>query len=926
MKILIISLCLLFQLLSVSGQKSNLTIQLDSILFRDMVDTLEKVVPVKIYHAGRWTDSLYLSLDAGDEFFEDAFGRSLRREGFSFIITEGNKLILSKGYQIKTGFMDEYRDFLKRSQVRTDTIRYMKMPLADEETGIGDESRIFRLGKPSAARDGEKVALSGNIFNITEGQALQGAIVYIEKLKAGAMTNEAGYYSISIPAGQYQVEYRMVGMRTARRNVIIYSDGTLDVGLAESANQLGEIVVSANRGNIVRNVSMGIEKIDVKMLRQIPMGMGEADIVKSSLMLPGVQTVGEASGGFNVRGGSSDQNLVLLNNAPVINSSHFFGFFSAFNSDMISDVTLYKSGMPARFGGRLSSVMDISLLEGNSEKLKVSGGISPVTGRLMVEGPIVKGRSSFIAGGRATYSDWILDMLRDEKLKKSSAGFYDFQALLTTTVNAKNSLSLSGYLSSDMFSYYRENAFNYGNLAATLRWKHTFSRELSADFQTIISNYDYQLDYNRDSTSFSSNYYALNQKIARADFLYNPSGRHRMDFGLDATWYSLLPGERVPFGDFSVVVPLTLEKERALEPALYFSDEFEVSSSLLVSGGIRAIFFTSFGPGTDFIYSDGLSRSPATISDSIMYRKGEVREFYPEIELRLTSRLILSPRASLKVGVQRVYQHVHMLSNTTSMSPTDVWILSDRYARPQRGDQVSAGLYRNSPRRAVETSVEAYYKWLDNILDYKSGAQLLMNRYPETDVISGKGKAYGVELMVRKQSGALTGWISYTWSRVLLKVDGQYDEEKVNGGEYFPASYDKPHDLKIVANLRASRRFSLTSGFNYNTGRPITFPVAFYDFNNRTQVSYSERNEYRIPDYMRLDLSATLNGNLKARKLNHSSLSFTVYNVLGRKNPYSVFFKNEGGAVKGYQMTIFAQPVFMLTYNFRILGNASGDF
>jgi len=278
------------------------------------------------------------------------------------------------------------------------------------------------------------------------------------------------------------------------------------------------------------------------------------------------------------------------------------------------------------------------------------------------------------------------------------------------------------------------------------------------------------------------------------------------------------------------------------------------------------------------------------------------------------------------MGIQRVYQHIHMLSNTTSMSPTDVWILSDNYIRPQRGDQVSAGLYRNSRRRSIETSVEAYYKKLDNILDYKSGAQLLMNRYPETHIISGTGKAYGVELMVRKQSGALTGWISYTYSRVLLKVDGKYEEEKVNSGEYFPASYDKPHDLKIVANLKASRRFNLTAGFNYNTGRPITFPVAFYDFNNRTQVSYSKRNEYRIPDYMRLDLSATLNGNLKAKKLNHSSLSFTVYNVLGRKNPYSVFFKNEDGEVKGYQMTIFARPVFMLTYNFRILGNASGDF
>jgi hypothetical protein len=310
----------------------------------------------------------------------------------------------------------------------------------------------------------------------------------------------------------------------------------------------------------------------------------------------------------------------------------------------------------------------------------------------------------------------------------------------------------------------------------------------------------------------------------------------------------------------------------------------------------------------------------------LTYGNREIINFFPGLDFRFSSRFLLTPRSSVKIGAQRAFQYLHMISNTTSMSPVDIWKLSDTYIKPQRGDQVSAGYYMNFDRRAIETSVEAYYKWMKNALDYKGGAELLMNEYLETDILNGDGKAYGVELMVKKQSGRVTGWISYTWSRVFMKVDGSFEEEKVNGGNYFPATYDKPHDLKLVINAKASRRFNITSNFVYSSGRPISYPVAFYNFYNSSHVYYSLRNDYRIPYYMRLDLSATLNGNLKVRKLNHSSFTATVYNVLGRKNPYSIFFKNENGEVKGYQMTIFARPIFMLTYNFRLFGNASGDF
>ncbi|MBK7711420.1 MAG: TonB-dependent receptor [Bacteroidales bacterium] len=799
---------------NVNAQDNNLTLQFSGILFKNLADTLEKRAEVKIYYTDKWTDSLYLDIDSKNESFESVLSKALKKDGFSFIVTENNKVIISKGYTIKTNFQEQYNAWFKRSAIKRDTLNYIRPFQLQESTTTSDDYKVFKIGRPSDAGKSDRATLSGVVSDPLTGNPIIGAVIYVEKIKAGAVTNNVGYYSLVLPKGQLQIECRMVGMRSALRNVIIYSDGVLDIDMSESTNQLNEVVISANKENLVKNVRVGVEKIGMKMLKQIPMGLGEADLVKTSLLLPGVQTVGEASAGYNVRGGGADQNLVLLNGGPIINSSHFFGF----------------------------------------------------------------------------------------------------------------SLSISGYYSNDKFDYYRKSAFDYGNMASTLKLKHTFNTKFSGQFSAIISNYNYQLDTKQDSMEFSRMYYELHQKILRADFLYFPVYRHKIEFGLDATWYSLMPGEQEPLGDFSLVTPKVLEKERAVEPAMYLSDEFELSPNFTISGGVRATYFTSFGPGTEFVYAENSPRTMENLIDTVRYGKGAVEKSYPGFEFRVSARLILSPRTSIKFGVQRVYQYLHMISNTTSISPTDIWKLSDNYIRPEMGDQYSLGLYNNFGRRAIETSIEGYYKNLQNILDYKGGAVLLMNEHIETDIINGQGKAYGIELMAKKQAGTLTGWISYTYSRVLLKVDSPYESEKVNGGKYFPANYDKPHDLKIVTNVKFSRRFNASSIFVYNTGRPITYPVAFYNFYNANRLYYSNRNEYRIPDYMRLDLSATLNGNLRMKKLNHSSLTFTVYNVLGRRNPYSIFFKNDNGMIKGYQMSIFGQPIFMVTYNFKLFGNASTDF
>ncbi len=910
---------------SLSGQMDNITFQFDKIVFSDFADTLERTIPIVFYYSDKWADTLTLSVNSSNNNFRELMDKSLSKYGLSFIITYKNKVIVTKGYSIKTNFRNEYLDHLRSVTVRRDTFNYLQPVVMEEKSLIDDEYRLFKIGRQKSGNKGINSILSGYVINSTDGKYIGGVVVYIEKLKIGVITNDVGYYSITLPPGQYQIEYRMMGMKTARRNVIIYSSGVLDIKMDESTSELGAVNVTGSRNN-VREIGAGIVRLDSRMLKQIPMGLGEADIIRSSMLLPGVQTISEASAGFNVRGGSMDQNLIYLNNAPILNPSHFFGFFSAFNSDLIADVTLYKSGMPAKFGGRISSVMEIIPAEGNKEKVKISGGISPVTGRLMAEGPLGKSKSTFILGSRATYSDWLLGMLKDYRLNHSNAGFYDIQGLLRTEINEKNNVSISGYFSKDKFNYNNERAFDYGSLATTLKWIHVFSKKLTSRYYFIISNYRFKLDSNPDSTLSSTMNYRLNQNILRTEFQYMYSEKHKFEFGIDGIYYSLMPGEMNPAGDYSVVIPKKLDKERAVEPSLYFTDEYEVTPLLSMTFGIRGSFFTSFGPGSELLYKDGLTKSAESVIGTINYGRGEIIKMYPGMDYRFSSRLIIAPRVSVKLGAQRLHQYIHMISNTVSMSPTDTWKLSNRYFKPQVSDQVSFGLYHTFGKKAVEISAEVYFKYLKNIHDYKGGSSLIMNEHLETDIISGKGKAYGIELMISKQTGSVNGWIGYSYSRTFLKINGQYLAEKINGGDYYPADYDKPHDLKIVLNSKISRRFNITSNFIYNTGRPITYPVAFYWFNNGSHVYYSNRNEYRIPDYIRLDLSATLNGNLKARKLNHSSFTLTLYNVFGRKNPYSIFFREEEGGIKGYQMTIFGRPIIMLSYNFRILGNATGDF
>lgn len=912
--------------LPLAAQKDKLTLSLHDVLFSELVDSLEERVWCKVYYADDWVDSFYVSVDAEQEELGQILAHALAGSGFTFYINDNKQVILSEGYSIKTNFREEYEKYLADRMSKLDTTTYsVNGQAVEEENDINEEFRLYKIGNPAEMEREGKVALSGTVLYAGSDVPVLGAIVYVRKLQIGASTDQKGNYELLLPRGQHTVEFRRVGMKSTIRNLIVYSGGTYDMEMEEKINLLEEVTVSAEQENQVLNMRMGTEKINIKMLKQIPMSLGEVDVIKSSLLLPGVQSVGEAAAGYNVRGGSTDQNLMLLNDAPILNPSHFFGFFSTFNSDVIGDVTLYKSGIPAAYGGRISSVMDVRLKEGSKEGFRVSGGISPVTGKLMIEGPVKK-RATYILSARSTYSNWILKQLADKRLQNSRAGFYDIQGMTNIQINQNNRISLSGYYSKDLFDFDQVSAFSYVNGAATLQWHHDFKPNLFADFSAIMSDYSYQINSVENPHAMKGMRYRLDQRLAKASFTYFPSEKHKVNFGLNATYYELAPGEQFPLNDSSNVSYLKLEEEQALESSVYISDVYSISPSITLSGGLRFNLYSSFGPGSEYRYAGDAPLSAESMQDTVHYSAGEVKSLYPNLEFRISSRILLGPALSLKVSFQRMFQYVYMLSNTAAISPTDIWKLCDNYIKPQRGDQYSLGIYRNFSRNTIEASIEAYYKDLDNIIDYKSGASLLMNEQIETVLLNGEGKAYGIEFMVKKNRGSVTGWLGYTYARILHKVNGEFDEEIINNGNYFPALYDKPHDLKLVVNAKLSRRFNVTSNFVYNTGRPITYPVGYFQYGGVTRFFYSERNEYRVPDYIRLDLAVTYNGNLLAKKLNHSSLTFAVYNVLGRRNPYSIYFRLDEGAVNGYKMSIFGQPIFTLTYSFKIRGNAADDF
>ena len=891
-----------------SRAQDNYTISWDytSLTFGQFVNQAESHFRIRFFYKDEWVENVKPGNFPGRTSVRDFLDAVCSDGTLYYFIDETGNVVITKGFAVKYSEKKEVSEtkFIPPSDY-----------YATEEDDRSAEGQIIDIGNPADKSKPGEVVISGYITDRDTREPVSGVTVYVRRLSTGSVSNSYGFYSLTLPRGNHLLQFSFIGMKEKRYNINLYGSGDINVEMNSALIPLKETIVTAQRDMTLQRFEVGLEKINITSFRLMPTSMGESDIIKNILLIPGVQAVGEGSAGFNVRGGSADQNLILLYGAPVYNSSHFFGFFSAVNSDIIKDVTLYKGGIPGKYGGRISSVLDIISKDGNRKEFQGSAGISPITTHVMIEGPIIKDTCTYVLAGRTTYSNWIFGLFNNPMLKKSRASFYDLNGTVTYDLNRNNRFDLSGYLSSDAFRLNSDTTYSYQNRILAMRWRHFFSNSFFSVLSLNNSNYIYDISSENPITEGFVLSHNINSTGFKSDFnLFR--GRNEFNFGLDINHYSVLPGKYIPASDSSLVNSRTIERERALESSLYAESRFTLTNYLSINAGLRFSSYFTFGPKSVLIYDPDYSRSMSTVIDTIDFRRKQLQKSYAGPEFRLSLNFRISSESSFKINYFRARQYLHLLSNTTSISPTDTWKLSDYYLKPQVGDQYAIGYYQMLFKNKVETSAELYYKNIKNMVDFKGGTNLIMNEYVEKDLVNVDGKAYGMELMIKKTEGKLRWSVGYTFSKTLLRSKGEFSDEIINSGNWFPANFDKPNDLILTLNYLFSRRFSFSTNYTWSTGRPITYPVSLYKLDDLLLIHYSDRNKYRIPDYSRLDISFKISGNLRSKKIAHPNWNFSIYNLLGRQNVYSVFFKNENNTINSYKLSIFGRAIPSLTFSF----------
>ncbi|GAB3549040.1 TonB-dependent receptor [Spirosoma fluminis] len=770
--------------------------------------------------------------------------------------------------------------------------------------------------------------LSGVVRDSATNQPLSRAAVVInyEKSTTGAYTDAAGTYSINLRAGLHVIVVRHVGYVPFRQSIRIRGNTALDIRLPSVASQLEEVVVtSKGYDRNVRQPLLGVSQINITTLKRMPAALGEADILRSLQLLPGVTSVGEAANGVNIRGGTTDQNLILMDDTPIFNPTHMFGLFSVFPPDAVAGLDLYKGNVPARYGGRAASVLDINLRNPDLDQTRLSGGVSLVANRLTVETPIVKGKLGLLVSGRGAFNDFLLRLV-SPRFDDIRAKFGDGTAKLFWRVNERNTVTAMGYYSQDLFqtnllgSLANVNAtgtqYEHQTTNGMVRWFHAFTPQVNLQTTALIARYVPTILSIEDSTN---NKVALRQSLLQRQIKSNLNYQltnHKLEVGISGAHYQINPGELLPGSSPSVNYRKT-PVENALELALHAEDEWSVSDNLSVSAGLRYSHFLNLGPITVRRYQTGEGVDETSIIDSVQYGAGRVAYQYGGLEPRLGLRYALGANSSVKFGYNLMRQYLQVITNTTTPLPTARWKTADAHIQPQISQLFSAGYFHNSRNNIFEVSAEVYWRSTQHVLDYKPGADFLLQPYPETQLLAGRSKAYGVELMVAKKKGELTGWINYTYARTLNQVDeGANFRQRINGGDWYAANYDRPHSFNFSLNINQTRHHSFSFNFSYSTGRPYTAPEGFIRYQGRTYPYYNERNQYRLPDYHRLDFAWNIyNPSLKNRRW-QGHWTFTVYNLYGRKNAYSIYYRTEGQATNPYRLAIFAAPIPSLTYNF----------
>lgn len=750
--------------------------------------------------------------------------------------------------------------------------------------------------------------VSGYIRDAKTGEVLIGATVYNPGQKDGTISNLYGFYSLAVSNGEQTLVFAFLGYKPLEKKITVSADLSLNIELETATTSLNEVKIVANQShNRIDDPMMGVQKIQASVIKEVPVLMGEVDAIKVIQLMPGVQAASEGSSGFSVRGGNPDQNLILLDEATVYNAGHLLGFFSVFNNDVIKDLSLYKGDIPARSGGRLASLLDIRMKDGNSRKFEATGGIGTISSRLALEGPVFSEKTTFVVAGRRTYAYMFLPLSGDEAVRDNKLYFYDLNAKINHTFSDRDRIYLSGYLGRDVF----ENnlaGIDFGNQTLTFRWNHVFSPRLFGNLTLINSNYDYGMEQSEENASgfiWTSNMKDYSFKI---DFNYYPNANNSVSFGAQSIVHNIMPGWARGKGDNTLYNDIKIPRSYSLEHAVYAENTQKISPHFNIRYGLRVSAFQNIGKGTMYEYDDNYE-----VINTIYYKKGDVYNTYWGFEPRAGLTYIINPETSVKGSYSRTYQYLHLAGNSTATTPLDVWFPSSPNVKPQVSDQFSIGIFRQFLNNAFDVGVETFYKNMDNSIDFKDYADLLLNEYLEGELRFGKSYAYGLEFLTRVNYGKWNGWVGYTWSRSKRKIDG------INNSEWYFSPYDHTHDCSLVVTHKLNDRITLSGNWVYSTGAPVTFPVGRYESGGDIIPIYSARNAERMPDYHRLDIAFTLRGKVKPGRRWQGEWVFSAYNAYGRKNAWSIYFEQDENdafrtkAMKSYLFSI----VPAVTYNFK---------
>ncbi len=893
----------------------SVTVEFNSVTPKEAIIELEKIVNYTFYFQDSWLEGLATITKSYDNNLEFILDDIFKHTPLNYSIYN-DKIILTLNKVIYDKLPKNYFE----QKITSSYKNVNKTPVfyvnKNEKIKNKHDDKVIIIGKQNKNSNQSTYTLKGIVKDINGRNPVSNVVISIKN--QNTITDDKGFFKLQVPVGENILETKLLGYESLKRTIVIYGNGMVNLFVTENIEELDEIVVEANKNKNIEDAVVGVTNITSAGIKNVPIVLGERDLLKVATTLPGITTAGEGANGYNVRGGRADQNLILLDDAILYSPSHFLGFFSAINQFTTGDVDIYKASIPVMFGGRLSSVFDIKTKDGNVEKVSGEGSVGPITANLSVEMPIIKNKSSLIAGVRATYSNWILKSLDEPSLKNSEASFYDGIVKYNHKVNDKNSVKTTFYYSNDDFSITTDSIYNYNNILASFKWKHEFNSKNSAELIAVNSNYTYGINYEGDSNGNFDFDYRINETQVKLNLNYLYNRKHKIYYGLSSKLYQVNPGNIKPLGDMSIIEEKKINKEKGLESAAYISDLFEINDKFVLNLGLRYSVFTALGEATQNVYQSGVSRNTSSITNVLEFSNNEKIKSYGGIEPRVSLRYFISPNTSIKASYNRTFQFLHLLSSNTTVSPTDTWKLSDLNIKPQKANQYTLGVYKNIEDSSLELSLEGYYKKMENLLDYKVGANLILNDNVEQELLQGEGKAYGVELLLKKKKGRLNGWLGYTYSRALVKLDSEIQQERINNGNFFSANYDKPHDISLVANYKLTKRYSISTNFIYQTGRPITFPVGKYVFGGEERVLFSNRNQFRIPDYYRFDIGVNIEGNHKIKKLAHSFWNISIYNILGRNNPYSVFFVTEdNGKIQAYKTSIFSVAIPTITYNFK---------